>query len=124
VGKCSSERPGAVDQGGRLLELELADVSFAQFELDSLLGCAFPCLREHPRRRVDPDHTPARRLRNRDRNASGADRELDHRSVGVAGEPDVERDVGAADGRRPVVVAVGPGVVPARHGNTNLCAGG
>jgi hypothetical protein len=52
-------------------------ISFAQVELDSLFNCAHSSLREHRRRRVNPDHAPARCLSNRDRNAPVTNRKLD-----------------------------------------------
>jgi len=61
--------PRAVDQGRRLLDLKLPDVSFT------------------------PYYTPARCLGNRDRNAPGANGKLDHWPVTITGKPDVERDV-------------------------------
>src|SRR2546429_5248908 len=79
----------AVDQGGRLLDFKLPYVSFTQVELDSLLNCAYPSLREHRRRRVDPYYSPARCLSNRDRNAPGANCKLDQRPVSLKGKPDV-----------------------------------
>src|SRR6476646_10572000 len=111
------KRPAwAVDQGRRLLDLELPDVSFTQVELDSLLNCAHSSLREHRRRRVDPDDTPARCLSNRDRNAPGANCKLDQRPISVTGKPHVERNV-RTEASGPVPVSVRQGVVPARHGN-------
>ena len=111
--------PGEVDQGRRLLDLELPYVSFTQVELDSRLDCAHSSLREHRRRRVDPHYTPARCLGNRDRNAPGANCKLDQSPVSITGKPHVERDV-SSEAREPVPVSVRPGVVEARHGNTNL----
>src|SRR3954454_18420552 len=71
------QRPArAIDQGRRFINFEISYVSFTQVELDSLLGRAQSSLREHSRRRVDPDHTPARRLRDRNGNAAGTAREL------------------------------------------------
>src|SRR5919202_6299167 len=66
-GQMQQRPPWAVDQAGRLLDLELPYVSFTQVELDSFLQRARSSLREHRRRTVDPDHTPARRLGNRNR---------------------------------------------------------
>src|SRR3954454_24393888 len=120
-GQMQQRTPGAVDQGRRVLEFELPYVCCAQVELDSLLERAHSSLLEHRRRRVDPDHTPARCLGNRDRNAPVTNRKLDHRPVSLTGESDVERDV-SIDASRPLRVSVRPGVVPARHGNTNLRA--
>jgi hypothetical protein len=40
-----------------------------------------------------PDHALSRRLRQRDRDATVADREFDQRTVRRAGKLDVERDV-------------------------------
>ena len=117
------QRPaGAVDQGRRLLEFKLPYVSFTQVELDSLLNRAHSSLREHRRRRVNPYYTPARCLSNRDRNAPGANCKLDQWPVSITGKPDVERDVSSDASGRPVPVSVRQGVVPARHGNTNLRA--
>ena len=113
--------PRAVDQGRRLLDFKLPYVSFTQVELDSLLNCAHSSLREHRRRRVNPYYTPARCLSNRDRNAPVANCKLDQWPVSITGKPDVERDV-SSDASGPVPVSVRPGVVPARHGNTNLRA--
>src|SRR5919108_742343 len=121
-GQMQERTPGAVDQGRRLLEVELPHVSFTQVELDSLLNCAHSSLREHRRRSVDPYYAPARCLSNRDRNAPGANRKLDQWPVSITGKPDVERDVRCDAGGRPVHVSVRQGVVPARHGNTNLRA--
>src|SRR5829696_10010215 len=89
-GQMQQRPPGAVDQGRRLLEFKLPDVSLTQVELDSLLERAHASLREHRRRSVDPYHTPARCLSNRDRNAPVANRKLDQRPVSSTGKPDVE----------------------------------
>jgi hypothetical protein len=115
---------GAVDQGRRFLDLEIPYVSFMQVELDSLLYCAHSSLREHRRRRVNPYYPPARCLSNRDRNAPGANCKLDQWPVTLTGKPDVKRDVSitGSEASCPVPVSVRPGVVPARHGNTNLRA--
>ena len=121
-GQMQQRPPGAVDQGRRFLDFKLPYVSFAQVELDSLLNCAHSSLREHRRRRVNPYDTPARCLSNRDRNAPGANCKLDQWPVSITGKPDVERDVSSDATHRPVRVSVRPGVVPARHGNTNLRA--
>src|SRR5688572_26458588 len=64
---------------------------------------------------------PARCLSNRDRNTPGANCKLDQWPVSITGKPDVERDV-TSDASGPVPVSVRQGVVPARHGNTNLRA--
>ena len=61
----------------RFLDFKLPYVSFAQVERDSRLKRALSRLCEHRRRRVDPDHTPARCLSNRDRNAPVTNRKLD-----------------------------------------------
>jgi Winged helix DNA-binding domain len=114
-GQMQQRPPGAVDQGCRLVDFKLPYVSFAQVELDSRLSRSRSGLSEHRRRRVDPDHTSARCLSNRDRNAPGTDRKLDQWPVSLTSEPDVERDVSSAAGRR-LCVPVSPGVVPARHG--------
>src|ERR687896_1125259 len=115
-GQMQQRPPGAVDQGRRFLGLKLPYVTFAQVELDSLLNRAHSSLREHRRRRVNPDHAPARSLSNRDRNAPGTNGKLDQWPVSITGKPDVERDV-SSDAGRPIVVSVRPGVVPARHGS-------
>src|SRR5215203_3427081 len=116
------QRPaGAVDQGRGFFEFKLPDVTFAQVELDSLVNCAHSSLRKHRRRRVNPDYTPARCLSNRDRNAAGANCKLDQWPVSLTGKPDIERDV-SSDARGPVPVSVRPGVVPARHEQSNLRA--
>src|ERR671931_94514 len=120
-GQMQQRPPRAVDQGRRLLDLKLPYVSFTQVEIDSLFICALSSLREHCRRRVNPAHTPARCLSNWDRNAPGTNRKFDQWPVGFTGKPDVERDVGTS-ASRPLRISIGPGVVPARHGNTNLCA--
>src|SRR3954470_17943994 len=119
-GQMQQRPPRAVDQGRGLLDFELPYVSFTQVELDSLLNRAQSSLREHRRRRVDPYYAPARCPSNRDRNAPGAYRKLDQWPVSITGKPDVERDIG--DAGEPLPVSVSPGVVPARHGTTNLCA--
>ena len=86
------ERAGrADDEVDRLVELELAHVALAQ--LDGQAGGALARDREHRRRAVDPDHALSRLARDRDRDAAGADRELDDRLAGLAGELDVPRDV-------------------------------
>jgi len=120
-GQMQQRPPRAVDQGRRLLDFKLPYVSFTQVELDSLLNCAHSSLREHRRRRVNPYYTPARCLSNRDRNAPVANCKLDQWPASITGKPDVERDV-SSDASGPVPVSVRPGVVPARHGNTNLRA--
>jgi hypothetical protein len=76
-GQMQQRPPGAVDQGRRFVDFKLSYVTFAQVELDSLLSRAQSSLREHRRRRVNPDHTPARCLSNRDRNAPVTNRKLD-----------------------------------------------
>src|SRR6059058_2400912 len=120
-GQMQQRPPGAVDQGRRLLDFKLPYISFAQVELDSLFNCARSSLLEHRRRRVNPDHRPARCLSNRDRNAPVANCKFDQWPVSITGKPDVERDV-SSDASGPVPVSVSPGVVPTRHGNTNLRA--
>src|SRR5256885_14889624 len=120
-GQMQQRPPRAVDQGRRLLDFKVPYVSFTQVELDSLLNCAHSSLREHRRRRVNPYYTPARCLSNRDRNPPVANCKLDQWPVSITGKPDVERDI-STDAGREVLVPVGPGVVPARHGNTNLRA--
>ena len=121
-GQMQQGSPRAVDQGRRLLDFKLPYVSFTQVELDSLLNCAHSSLREHRRRRVNPDYTPARCLSNWDRNTPGANSKLDQWPVSITGKPDVERDVSSDASGRPLPVSVRQGVVPARHGNTNLRA--
>src|SRR5438477_11562220 len=76
-GQMQQRPPGAVDQGRRFLDFKLPYVSFTQVELDSLLKRAHSSLLEHRRRRVNPDHTPARCPSNRDRNAPVTNRKLD-----------------------------------------------
>ena len=71
--------------------------------------------REHRRRAVDPDHPLAGLARDRDRDAAAADRELDDRLGGLAGELDVPRDVVCHVGG-PGVVVVGEGVVVGHTG--------
>ena len=78
---------------------------------------AQPCLREHPPRRVNPDHKPARCLSDRDRNSPGTNGKLDQWPVSLKGKPDVERNV-SADATRRLRVSVRPSVVPTRHRNT------
>ena len=118
------QRPaGAVDQRRGFLEFELPYVAFAQVELDSLLSRAQSCLREHPARRVNPDHKPARCLSDRNRNSPGTNGKLDQWPVSLTGKPDVERNVSAVAIRRRRI-SIRPGVVPARHGKTNLRAKG
>ena len=111
------QRPaGAVDQGRGFLEFKFSYVTFAQVELDSLLSRAQPCLGEHPPRRVNPHHKPARCLSDGNRNSRGADGKLDQWPVSLKGKPDVERNVAAEAGRR-LRVSVRPRVVPTRHRN-------
>ena len=100
-GQMQQRPPRAVDQGRRFLDFELPYVSFTQVEFDSLFDCAESSLREHPRRRVDPDYTPARCLSNRDRNAPGANGKLDQRPVSLTGKPNVERDVSGTQATSP-----------------------
>src|SRR5918911_1078613 len=76
-GQMQQRPPGAVDQGRRFLDFKLPYVCCAQVELDSLLERAHSSLLEHRRRRVNPDHTPARRLSNRNRDAPVPNRKLD-----------------------------------------------
>jgi hypothetical protein len=92
-GQMQQRPPRAVDQGCRLLDFKLPNISLTQVEVDSLLDCAHSSLREHRRRRVNPYYTPARCLSNRDRNAPGANRKLDQWAVSITGKPDVERNV-------------------------------
>src|SRR3954451_15306034 len=106
------QRPaGAVDQGRGFLELEFPYVTFAQVELESRLRRAQPRLREHPPRRVDPDHASTRCPSDGNRDAPGADGKLDQWPVGLEGEPDIERNVRAVAGRR-LRVLLRPSVVP------------
>ena len=84
----------AVDQRRRLVEGEVAHVALAQVELHARLGRTRAGLLEHRRRGVDADHPPAGRLRDRDRDPTVPDRQLDQRPVGLAGQLDVEGDVG------------------------------
>ena len=86
----------AVDQGRRFIELQFPYVSVAEVELDSRLGRTLSRLGEHARRRVDPEHTPARCLGDGDRDAPGPNRKLDQWPVGITGKPDIERDVSGA----------------------------
>ena len=120
-GQMQQRSAGAVDQGRRFVDFKLSYVSFAQVELDSLLSCAQSSLREHRRRRVNPDYTPARCPSNRDRNAPGTNRKLYQQPFSLTGKPDVERDI-SSGASGPVPVSVRPAVVPARHGKTNLRA--
>jgi len=113
--------PRAVDHGRPFLEFKLSYVSFTQVELNPLFDCTESSLREHPRRRVNPDYTLARCLSDRDRNAPCPNGKLDQRPVSLGGKPNVERHV-SMDGRRQVLVPIRPGVVPTRHGNSNLRA--
>ena len=122
----------AVDEPGRLVQLEVAHVAFAQLEVDAGRGDALARLREHRGRRVDAEHAPAGLARDRDRDAPVADRELDERPVGLAGELDVERDV-LGHVRRPVVVDRREGVVGGSvalslrvmaHARSRLCGPG
>ena len=108
----------AVDERGRLVEREVAHVALAQVELDARLGRAGAGLLEHRRRGVDPDDLPAGRLRDRNGDAAVPDGELDERAVGLTGKLDVEGDVGRHVGR-PLVVAVGERLVPARWCSTH-----
>ena len=105
---------GAVHEPGRLVQLELAHVAFPQLELDARRGRTLPRLGQHRRRRVDPEHGPARLAGDRDRDAPVADRELDERALGLAGELDVEGDV-RGHVRGPVVVDGREGVVGAQE---------
>src|SRR6266850_5387211 len=116
-GQMQQRPPGAVDQGRGFLEFKFPYVTFAQVELDPLLSRAQPCLREHPPRRVNPDHKPARCLSDRDRNSPGTNRKLDQWPVSLKGKPDVERNV-STDASRRLRVSVRPSVVPTRHRNT------
>jgi len=102
----------AVDQCGGLFQVELAHVAQMELELDACRGGALTRLVEHRRRRVDPDHGPSRRLRDRNRDAAVADRELDERAACFPREPDVEVDV-CRHLRGPLVIAVREGLVPA-----------
>src|SRR4051794_30654476 len=112
--------PWAIDQCSRFVELELSYVSLAQVEVHSLLGRAQSSLREHSRRRVDPDDAPARCLRDRNRNAPGTDRKLDQWPVGLTRKTDVERNVTTTAASRRLRISICPRVVPARHGKPNL----
>jgi hypothetical protein len=94
-GRQMQQRPaGAVDQRRGLFEVELTDVSLPQVELDAGFRCTRSRLREHRPGRVDSDDARARCLSDRNRDATGTDRELDQQPVRLAGESNVERDVG------------------------------
>src|SRR3954468_7648814 len=122
-GQMKQRPPRAVDQSRRFVDCKLPYISFTQVELDSRLGRAHSSLREHRRRRVNPDHTPVRCLSNRDRNPPGTNCKLDQRPVSLTGKPNVERDVVSSDAAsRPLRISIRPRVVPARHGQTNLRA--
>ena len=77
-------------------------------------GRAGPGLLEHRRRGVDADDLLAGRLRDRDRDPPVPDRQLDQRPVRLAGQRDVEGDVGRHV-RRPFLVAVRERLVPAHR---------
>jgi len=79
----------------------------AQVELHAGFGRADPGLVEHGRRRVEAEDRPAGRPGDRDGDPPVADRQLDQRAVGGAGQPDVEGDVGGH--------VRGPGLVPGRE---------
>jgi len=98
----------AVDERRRLVELQLAHVAESEVEI----GVQLPRLREHRRRQVDADHGSPDRARDRRRDPSGPDRELDHRPVRLLRERAVERDVGRHV-RRPLVVPLRERLVPA-----------
>src|SRR5579862_700672 len=104
----------AVDESRRLLELQVAYVVLPQVELGTGLGGTRPRVLEHRRRGVDSDHPPPGLERDRDRDAPRADRELHDRPVGLAGQRDVERDVGRHR-RRPLLVAGGERLGPAHE---------
>src|SRR5439155_25994269 len=78
-------------------------------------GRALPRHLEHRGRRVDPEHRPRDRLRDRNRHSPVPDSQLDDRPVGLARQPDVERDV-LRHVRGPVVVDGGERVVRAHGG--------
>ena len=123
-GRQVQERPErAVDQRRRLVQGEVAHVALAQVELHARLGRTGTGLLEHRRRRVDADDRPAGRLRDRDRHPPVPDRQLDQRPVRLAGELDVEGDVGR-HGRRPLVVAVRERLVPAHRPMFPCATGG
>ena len=104
----------AVDERGRLVQLEVAHVALPEVERDACLGGAGAGVLQHPRRGVDPEDRPARRLRNGDRDAAVPDRELDERPVRGLRQSDIEGDV-LRHVRRPLLVAVREALVPA-HG--------
>ena len=95
----------AVDERGRLVELEVADVAEPEVEV----GVERPRLFEHRGRRVDADHGPPGGARDLGGDAARADGELDDRPVRLLRERDVERDVLGHRGR-PLLVAVGEGL--------------
>jgi hypothetical protein len=102
---------GAVDECRRLLEGELPHVAGPQIEVDAGRGGPLARLVQHRRREVDADHPTPGGLRHRDGDPPAADRELDQRTVGHVGQPDVERDIRRHVGR-PLVVTVSEGVGP------------
>ena len=73
----------AVDQR-RLVESQVTHVTLAQVKLHAGGGRTGPGLGEHRRRGVDSDDLPASGLRDRDRNAPVADRQLDQRAIKYA----------------------------------------
>jgi len=69
---------------------------------------------EQRRRRVDPNHALAGRLRHRNREATVSDSKLDEHPVGLSGEVDTKRDVFRSV-RRTHVVAVRESLIPAHR---------
>ena len=106
-------RPERADHEiGRLVQGELGHVALTQLELDPRVRCVAPCDLEHLDGHVDADHAAAGALGDRDRHATGADRQLDHRPARSRCELDVERHV-LGHRRRERVVDGGECVVPA-----------
>ncbi len=104
----------AVDQSRRLVEGQVAHVSKSQVEFYARLGRASPGLREHRRRGVDADNSPAGCLRDRDRDPAVAHRKLDQRPNRCARELDVKDDVGCHVSR-PFRVTIRERLVPAHR---------
>ena len=102
-GQVPERAEGAVDEAGRLIQLEVAHVGLAQLDVDTGPGDALACLREHRGRLVDSDHAAAGLAGDGDRDSPVADRQLDERPLALAGELDVEGNV-RRHVRRPVVV--------------------
>lgn len=116
VGQVEHHTGGAMDERGRLVQRHVPHVLLPQLQVDTCAGGTLSRDLEHRRRRVDPEQWPPDRRCNRNRHASGSDRQLDDEAVGLARQLGGERDV-LGHPRSPRMVDRSDRVVGARAAN-------